>query len=377
MGLFSGLVKAGIAAAKVINNADSISDIIDKAPEMLGKAKETVVKIQDAASTVDLHVQSKKQEKEKVIKGQKNEAMVKVQSEELFHIEYSVPCKFERIDSLGNDYFLVKDNGKAGVIDIDNNIVIPIEYEEIGNFGDGLFPVKKNGKYGFVNENNDVIIDFIFRDADKFVSGLAPARKPTETTTDKNGRLTEEYKSSCGYIDKNGSFIIGPCYASAEPFESNGLARIEKSVPNMTIGYYGVIDVKHNTVINPVFYSVDIHKNYIECIDKNCDCFYFDLQGNPIEEPHTTEISEEIEKVYHVSSEENDYMLINGRKLYLYHDSREKYGWYEILENEPICRIKPMFDNDIRIRYTKEKKKYSIVQYGGLYGIIKFNESEV
>ena len=68
MGLFSGLVKAGIAAAKVINNADSISDIIDKAPEILGKAKETVVKIQDVASTVDLHVQSKKQEKEKLDK---------------------------------------------------------------------------------------------------------------------------------------------------------------------------------------------------------------------------------------------------------------------------------------------------------------------
>lgn len=374
MGLFSGLVKAGI---KLATNIDNIADIVDKTPETIAKAKDTATKIKDIADSANENIAAKKLTKQELAKGIENEKMVTVSAEKLFKLEYSVPCKYKHIKSLENDYFLAKDNGKYGIIDVDNNIIIPFEYDSINGFGEGLFPVKKDGKYGFVDENNNVVIDFIFRDAGKFASGLAPVQKPTETTTDESGKLTEEYKSSWGYIDKSGSFIIKPMYASAEPFEDNGLARTEKSTPNMSIGDFGVIDTKHNTIINHNFNSIEIHKKYIECIDKNYDYCYCNLQGIPIEEPQATEIPEGIEKVYNCSSEKNSYMLINDRKIYLYHDSRKKHGWYESLENEILCRIKPIFDKEIRLCYTQDKKKYSIVQYGGLYGIIKFDESEV
>lgn len=97
-----------------------------------------------------------------------------------------VPREYERLilsmmyigNSSYNSYdtdktlFYAKKNGKYGIIDQNNNIVIPFEYDKVDPWGGGglgeIFKSKnkyyyilyKNGKYGMVNENNEIIINF-------------------------------------------------------------------------------------------------------------------------------------------------------------------------------------------------------------------------
>ena len=147
------------------------------------------------------------------------------------------------------------------------------------------------------------------------------------------------------------------------------------------IGSDGVIDIDGNYIIPCNYDCIRFYEDHIEAdnlenmTDFNNDCIYYDLKGNPISksEAHS---NKEID-VNFVNISESVSASIPNRKIFSYNNSQIKYGWYEEIENESICRIKPIFDDEIRIRYTKEKKKYSIVQYGGLYGIIKFDESEV
>ena len=104
-------------------------------------------------------------------------------------------------------------NGKSGVINLSEEIILPFEYDWIWNFIEDLFPVGKNDgfwhfdtpqprpiiKYGYINKNNEVIIPFIYDNAQPFINGLA--------AVSVDGKF--------GVIDKSGEVIL--------PFEYDNL----------------------------------------------------------------------------------------------------------------------------------------------------------
>ena len=53
---------------------------------------------------------------------------------------------------------------KVGIINIKNELVIPFEYESISTHGEELMAAKKNGKWGLIDKNNKVVIGFIAED---------------------------------------------------------------------------------------------------------------------------------------------------------------------------------------------------------------------
>lgn len=85
---------------------------------------------------------------------------------------------------------VVKD-GKVGLLNENNKLIIPIEYDEIGNFADGLILAKK-GKWGIINKKNKVIIPFQYNKIGSLRNGLA--------FTENNNKV--------GYIDKKNNCII-------------------------------------------------------------------------------------------------------------------------------------------------------------------------
>lgn len=54
-----------------------------------------------------------------------------------------------------------KENGKSGFKDW-SDIVIPAEYEQLPNYYSSFMIAKKNGKFGVINGENEVLIDFIY-----------------------------------------------------------------------------------------------------------------------------------------------------------------------------------------------------------------------
>ena len=66
-----------------------------------------------------------------------------------------------------------KKNGKWGLIDKANNILIPFEYDQnIEYAGNGLYRTSKNGKKGMIDEQNNVLIPFEYDDIEDFFSYL-------------------------------------------------------------------------------------------------------------------------------------------------------------------------------------------------------------
>ena len=73
--------------------------------------------------------------------------------------------EYDETHFLNYGYIKVKKNGKYGVIDYNDRIVIPFEYEnfhDINDLAPNLFVVRKNGKAGVINSNNQKVVDFLY-----------------------------------------------------------------------------------------------------------------------------------------------------------------------------------------------------------------------
>jgi len=85
-------------------------------------------------------------------------------------------------------------NGKWGLVEPGDVIVIPAEYDDIRVFKNGLAPVKRDGKWGFVDKNNNPVVPFRYDTAEVDEWGI--------TYEDEVANVTRDGKSF--WIDKNG-----------------------------------------------------------------------------------------------------------------------------------------------------------------------------
>ena len=88
--------------------------------------------------------------------------------------------------------------------------IIAPQYEDAGFFSDGLAPVKQNGKWGYVNADNQTAIPFQYDLAGTFSEGYAVVGVLTETQSYSGGLLYPngytEYCYELGFVDENGTF---------------------------------------------------------------------------------------------------------------------------------------------------------------------------
>lgn len=107
----------------------------------------------------------------------------------------------------------VKQNGKWGFVNKNNEFIIPAQYDEAYNVGeDGLWVVKQNGKWGFIDKNNEFVIPAQYDEVWPFSYGLAAVKQ--------DGKW--------GFIDKCGQLAI-PCqYKKGTLFSEEGIAPVKK-----------------------------------------------------------------------------------------------------------------------------------------------------
>lgn len=112
-----------------------------------------------------------------------------------------VPCKYEWINLLQNEYYTVNKGGKLGLIKIEpynarnnnlSSVVIPCNYESIQYLSDKYFAVRTKSKYGVVNCSNETIIQ--------------PAYDSIKLSDDDTFYVKSEGKT--GHFDSNGNVLI-------------------------------------------------------------------------------------------------------------------------------------------------------------------------
>jgi len=77
------------------------------------------------------------------------------------------------LDIYSEIYFPFFENNLFGFMDSEGIVQIPAEYDEVLNFQDGIAVVVKNGKSGLINKKNELILGFEFDQIEEFYNDLA------------------------------------------------------------------------------------------------------------------------------------------------------------------------------------------------------------
>lgn len=179
-----------------------------------------------------------------------NKVVIPFQYENLvnYRLESGEPWRNNESNLGTANYFsgnkvVVRKNGKLGIINKQNNILIPFEYENINSWSKYLITVSGSGKFGAVNWNNEVIIPFCY---DELLSFL-------ENKTVCFGIKTDE--KIINYDIENRQLLN---------FKDDSLLK------------YGIIDFEENVIVPPISYLPisNFSNGKAMCFDYHKDEFY-------------------------------------------------------------------------------------------------------
>lgn len=204
-------------------------------------------------------------------------------------------CKFQDglIEIMDADY-------KSGFMDVEGNIIINPRFDYAWDFYNGLAIACIEGKRGLINKRGEFLVEPIY---DEIENGFNCDRAWVKNE--------EKY----GYIDRNGTMVIGTQFEDASGFQ-NGLAPVKIN------DKWGLIEVEGNWKIEPKFDDIDeiiIGGKLLYRVKYNGKAGIIDSAGNYIIEPlYNTVIWNERENIFTISyGEAGDWVnsLLNDNDL--------------------------------------------------------------
>jgi hypothetical protein len=120
------------------------------------------------------------------------------------------------------------DTGKSGFIDTTGEVVTGLNFDLVKRFSEGVAPAYINGKCGFIDRNGVWIIEPKFMHCSPFFEGLA-------------GASNDYYERTCGFINKLGEWVVMPHYDVIETFQ-NGICLVHGIDPKTEERYSAYID---------------------------------------------------------------------------------------------------------------------------------------
>ena len=163
--------------------------------------------------------------------------------------------------------FIVKKNGKYGVVSEKGAVILPLKYNKINSNKNG-YTVKLNEKAGLFNSEGKEIIPISYH---WVYTGKIDDNIPI---------VAELNDNNAGYINTKNEWVIPPTYLYAFAFRQ-GVARVKKGRNYMYINLKGepVIQDFDNYVIQN--YVIEPSDNtYIVGVRKECKYMVYDLNGN-------------------------------------------------------------------------------------------------
>ena len=295
-----------------------------------------------------------------------------------------LPLKFEEVRFLTNRYFDVSEENKWGVYDSKTDkLIIPIAYDDIDYCGgcghkSSYIYAKKNGKWGIIDFNNNILIPFKYDHAhsnmrsDQWVASFKkegnnliiniPSTKEFDDSEFNsleiiNGVLIVEKNDKQAIVNKQGVQIsdfeydeISALYTS---FQNEAYLSVKKD------GKYGILDTLGKTIVPPI---------YRERIIQIGDYFYIKQNGKygvltkenkellPIKYKHITEIIRQ-------TAEGNEKIVFQIK------DNEHKGLFFP----ETGALIPPIFDN-VRV-YHKDQAYYDSDFPPQLVQVVKNNKT--
>lgn len=147
----------------------------------------------------------------------------------------------------GEEYAIAEYNGKYGVVNKKNEMVVKPIYDSISKLFNGFSVIKLDNKYGFLNDKFEVVQKPIFKEVREFLGNVTFVQSNANgkwgcITKDMNLKINDEYDEiynlydgfartvkdgKWGYINDKCEVVIKSTYDYAYDF-SNGYAKVLK-----------------------------------------------------------------------------------------------------------------------------------------------------
>lgn len=161
-----------------------------------------------------------------------------------------IPLEYSDAYSVFNNGLVsLKNNGKSGYLNLDNEVVIPFIYDEALPFAYGVASVKDGNNYGVINTENEIVVPFDnYRNHFVFSHGLS--------------KFSLNY-GKVGVINAKGEVIIAPKYDAIEYVVSSKFFRTRKDMKQGVVDINGkeIIPAKYNFV-QTLFKDEENNKTY-------------------------------------------------------------------------------------------------------------------
>jgi len=202
---------------------------------------------------------------------------INYEKEEIYdnNLNLIIPLSYDYIRYVNDDCIYIKKNGKHGVVNSSNKILIPFMYDNLSRLRiydektrkfkkSDLFVVYKNGLYGCIDKNNKIIIPIVY---DKLLSDF------------REGLMAVEKNNGVGFIDINNNVVIPFKYNTSLNCESNcfefinGLAIVNK---NESVG---VINKKGEVVVPIIYDNIILSYSNIIGVSKEYKFKFVDVKN--------------------------------------------------------------------------------------------------
>ncbi|MEM9847235.1 MAG: WG repeat-containing protein [Bacteroidota bacterium] len=220
-----------------------------------------------------------------------------------------VPFQFDEIDFLehSNNKILKvhRQSYRYGLMDTLGHIAVDALYEDIGIFSENRLAVKQEGRWGFTNTNGKLIIPCRFQQVHAFSNGLAAAKKDGQwgfidlqgntvlpfqygkVGNFKEGMVWVRTSEGIQYINAKGQKMIAGSFDRAFDFKY-GVARVVEAQR------FGLIDQTGQYLIRPKFIHIgEFDDNALAIVKYGQEKVRYgilDTKGNIITEHHYNEI---------------------------------------------------------------------------------------
>lgn len=171
-----------------------------------------------------------------------------------------IPFNYEMVSSVHKGKFNYKENGKWGIKDIKEKVLLAPAYEDISNFYDqfGNKVLAKSGKFGLLNSEEKEILSpaFDFLQLDNQHGIYVVSQKISKDNCKKAANIMKEYimgEAQRGLIDANFYAILG---VDADKVKGKTMKKMEKEgtfAPEKFIGesLWGAVSKEGQVIIEP------------------------------------------------------------------------------------------------------------------------------
>ncbi len=279
-----------------------------------------------------------------------------VRKDKLFGIYFLASKKkteieFDKVYADGYGYVMAVKNNKAGVFNLNGEIIIPFEYDNdfIAQYSGLGLRVSKNKKRGIVDSKGNVIVPPIYDDVSTFY----------ESGFNSFIKVTSDQK--IGVVNLKGDIIIPVTYDYIDAEKGN--FKVMTAAPDRRIGLYD----KSGKVVVPVAYKwitkSTTENSKITILEKEDNSYNF------LDEKMQLILTENVVDYGYVLNQDkllNPFSSTNNYQLYV-KDKNGKFGMLN--ENSGKLNIPIVYD-EILQDFESGKHNYYSVKKGKKFGLI-------